>query len=270
MERLAFLEKKAIIDAGNWQGDTLTEDMDLSYRLQLRGWQCHYLADLVAPAEIPQDLNAFKSQQFRWAKGSTQTAIKLMPRILRSSFSGFAKFQAFMHMTHYVIHPLMLLLAIFAPVLLLQKASFLSGLSLVCFGGLLLLSCTGPSRMYLVAERALGRSNWETMKILPLMVCFGCGLAVNNSRAVIEALAGKPSAFVRTPKAGNLTLKAYSTGKNPLIIIEVLMGLWCLYGVGLYFHSHHYLIGHFMLIYAAGFLYIGGLSWHHRQRKCSR
>ena len=259
--------KEAIIDAGNWQGDTLTEDMDLSYRLQLGGWQCRYLADLVAPAEIPQNLNAFKNQQFRWAKGSTQTAIKLMPRILRSPFSPFAKFQAFMHMTHYIIHPLMLLLALLAPFLLIQKAAFLSGYSLMCFGVLLLLSCTGPSRMYLVAERALGRPYLETLRLLPFMICFGCGLALNNSRAVLEALVGKSSEFVRTPKDGDRSLKTYPAKRDYFILLEVLLGLWCLFGVGLYFSFHHFLIGHFMLIYAAGFLYIGMLSWRHDQRK---
>jgi len=258
--------KTAILDAGNWQGDTLTEDMDLSYRLQLRGWGCRYLADLVAPAEIPRDLNAFKSQQFRWAKGSTQTLIKLMPRIWQSSFRPFAKFQAFMHMSHYIIHPLMLTLAIIAPFLLLQKTPFLTGIGLFSFGGLLLLSCTGPSRMYLVAERALGRPYLHTLRLLPFMVCFGCGLAVNNSRAVIEALVGKSSPFVRTPKSGNRVRKVYPITKNPLIYVELLIGTWCLFGMGLYFHSRHFLIGHFMLIYAAGFLYIGGLSWWHGHR----
>ncbi|MGD9331176.1 MAG: glycosyltransferase [Desulfobacterales bacterium] len=258
--------KSAIIDAGNWQGDTLTEDMDLSYRLQLRGWQCRYLIDLVAPAEIPRNLNAFKSQQFRWAKGSTQTAIKLMPRIWRSSFSRFAKFQAFMHMTHYIIHPLMLTLALLAPILLLQKFHFLTGLFFFGFGGLLLLSCTGPSRMYLVAERALGRGYRHTLLWLPFMICFGCGLAINNSRAVIEALTGKSSAFVRTPKSGHRARKTYRIKAGPFVLIELLIGIWCLLGVGLYFASHHFLIGHFMLIYAAGFLYIGGLSWWHGQK----
>jgi cellulose synthase/poly-beta-1,6-N-acetylglucosamine synthase-like glycosyltransferase len=255
--------KQAIIDAGNWQGDTLTEDMDLSYRMQLCGWKSRYLIDLVAPAEIPRDINAFKSQQFRWAKGSTQTAIKLMPRIWRSSFSPFAKFQAFMHMTHYVVHPLMLLLALLAPVLLLQRTPFLSGFGLLCFGGLLLMSCTGPSRMYLVAEKALGRSYTHTLKKLPFMMCFGCGLAINNSRAVIEAVIGKTSAFVRTPKRGDKASSTYRIGASPMVFIELLTGIWCLFGVGLYFASHHYLIGHFMLIDAIGFLSIGGISWWH-------
>lgn len=257
--------KEAIIDAGNWQGDTLTEDMDLSYRLQLCGWRCRYLIDLVAPAEIPRNINAFKNQQFRWAKGSTQTAIKLMPRIWRSSFSPFAKFQAFMHMTHYIIHPLMLTLAILAPVILLQKASFLTGIGYFCFGALLLLSFTGPSRMYLVAEHALGRSYLHTLRLLPFMVCFGCGLAVNNSKAVMEALVGKSSPFVRTPKNGIRRQKAYRIKKNPLIYLELLLGAWCFIGVSLYFYSEHFLIGHFMLIYTVGFFYIGGLSWRHSQ-----
>jgi hypothetical protein len=259
--------KKAIIDAGNWQDDTLTEDMDLSYRMQLRGWQCRYLIDLVAPAEIPRDLNAFKNQQFRWAKGSTQTAIKLMPCIWRSPASFFAKFQAFMHMTHYAIHPLMLTLALLAPLLLMQEVRFLTGLNLLCFGVLLAVSCTGPSRMYLVAEKALGRRYSQTLLMLPFMVCFGCGLAINNTRAVMEALLGRSSGFVRTPKCGAEERKRYRIAKSPLICIEIFIGLWCFLGMSLYFFSHHYLIGHFMLIYGLGFLCIGGFSWWHAKGK---
>jgi cellulose synthase/poly-beta-1,6-N-acetylglucosamine synthase-like glycosyltransferase len=258
--------KTAVIEAGNWQGDTLTEDMDLSYRIQLAGWQCRYLIDLVVPAEIPRDLNAFKSQQFRWAKGSTQTAIKLMPRILRARADLFVKFQAFMHMSHYIIHPLMLTLALLAPVLLLRRATFFPGLFFFAFGALLLLSCTGPSRMYLVARRAIGDSPWRTLGLMPAMICFGCGLAVNNTRAVLEALLGRPSAFIRTPKQGSVHRKHYRVGHGGAIWLELAAGVWCLAGMVLYFHSRHYLIGHFMLIYALGFLFVGGLSWHHRRK----
>jgi cellulose synthase/poly-beta-1,6-N-acetylglucosamine synthase-like glycosyltransferase len=258
--------KRAIIDAGNWQGDTLTEDMDLSYRVQLAGWQCHYLVDLVVPAEIPRDLNAFKSQQFRWAKGSTQTAIKLMPRILRARADAFATFQAFMHMTHYLIHPLMLTLALLAPILLLAPTRFIPAVVFFFFGALLLLSCTGPSRMYLVARKALGRSPWRTLLLMPVMICFGCGLAVNNSRAVLEAILGIKSTFVRTPKSGSILRKRYPVGHRGMIGLELALGLWCLVGMMLYFYSQHLIIGHFMLVYALGFLLIGGLSWHHRRK----
>ncbi|MDJ0802302.1 MAG: glycosyltransferase [Desulfobacterales bacterium] len=261
-----IFRKAAVTAAGNWQGDTLTEDMDLSYRIQLAGWQCRYLIDLVAPAEIPSDLNAFKSQQFRWAKGSTQTAIKLMPRVLRSRADAFAKFQAFMHMSHYVIHPLMLTLAVLAPVLLLHPTAFFPGAFFFLFGALLLLSCTGPSRMYLVAEKAVGIGTWRTLLLMPAMICFGCGLAVNNTRAVLEAVLGIPSAFVRTPKSGTRRRKHYRIGHRGTIGLELALGLWCLAGMALYFHSRHYLVGHFLLMYALGFLFIGGLSWIHRRR----
>jgi len=261
-----IIRKKAIIDAGNWQGDTLTEDMDLSYRLQLNGWTCHYLAGLVAPAELPSDLNGFKNQQFRWAKGSTQTAIKLMPQILCSSATSFMKFQAFMHMTHYCIHPLMLILALLAPIMLFSKVSFLTGAVFFIFGSLLFISCTGPSRMYLVAEKAIGKKYLRTAIYLPLMVCFGCGLAVNNTKAVIEALIGKSSGFVRTPKSGSGNGKIYGVKKSSIVYFEILTGLWCLYGVNLYLDSHHYLIGHFMALYAIGFLCIGIGSWWHAHR----
>ncbi|MBL0715241.1 MAG: glycosyltransferase [Desulfosarcina sp.] len=261
-----IFRKAAIIEAGNWQGDTLTEDMDLSYRIQLAGWQCRYLVDLVAPAEIPRDLNAFKSQQFRWAKGSTQTAIKLMPRILRARTDAFTKFQAFMHMSHYIIHPLMLTLALLAPVLLLRQSTFFPGIFFFFFGMLLLLSCTGPSRMYLVAEKVLGRSAWRTLLLLPAMICFGCGMAVNNSRAVLEAVLGVQSPFIRTPKNGSVRRKNYRLGRGGTIGLELIAGLWCLMGMMLYFNARHYLIGHFLLIYALGFLFIGGLSWRHRYK----
>lgn len=260
------IRKQAIVDSGNWHADTLTEDMDLSYRMQLAGWQCQFLADLVAPAEIPSNLNDFKSQQFRWAKGSTQTALKLLPQLLRSPASFFMKFQAVMHMTHYCIHPLMLILAVLAPLMLLQKSPLLSGTVFLVFGLLLLVSCTGPSRLYLVAEKMRGRTYIQTLCYLPFMVCFGCGLAINNSKAVAEAIMGKTSEFVRTPKRGGSIRKNYFVQKSPTHFFEILLGGWCVYGVFQYFSSNHYLVGHFMLLYALGFFTIGLGSWWHGSR----
>ena len=120
--------------------------------------------------------------------------------------------------------------------------------------------------MYLVAERALGRSYGRTLLMLPLMICFGCGLALNNSRAVFEAVLGRSSAFVRTPKNGVRSRKRYRVAQSPVIYIELVIGLWCLFGMVLYINSQHYLIGHFMMIYAVGFLGIGGFSWWHARR----
>ena len=255
--------KQAIFDAGNWQDDTLTEDMDLSYRIQLKGWRCRYLPDLVVPAEIPSNINAFKSQQFRWAKGSIQTAIKLLPRICRYRTGWFTKIQAGMHLTHYVIHPLMLFLSILAMPVLISGNATLPTAFFVAFGVLLAVSCTGPSRLYVVAEHALKNSAGKTLLIMPLMICFGCGLAVNNTKAVMEAVFGKSSQFVRTPKRGFSGTQTYAPTKTDLHIYEILLGLWCLAGTFVYFTARHYIVGHFLLLYAIGYLLIGILSWRH-------
>jgi cellulose synthase/poly-beta-1,6-N-acetylglucosamine synthase-like glycosyltransferase len=258
--------KSAVLEAGNWQDDTLTEDMDLSYRIQLAGWRSRYLADLVAPAEIPDNINAFKDQQFRWAKGSIQTAIKLLPRILSSTGRPFLKYQAVMHLTHYLIHPLMLFLAVMALPMLISGRLVLPPLAFLGFGLLLLISCSGPSILYLTAEMALGKNLLKTLLILPVMICFGCGLAVNNTRAVFEAVLGRKSGFVRTPKKGFTTFKIYAPAKSLLFIVELLISVWCLAGTVFYLRMEHILVGHFLLIYATGFCFIGFLSWrHHRQ-----
>ncbi|AGW12303.1 glycosyltransferase [Megalodesulfovibrio gigas] len=253
--------KKAIYDAGNWQDDTLTEDMDLSYRIQLVGYDCRFLIDLAVPAEIPADMAAFKAQQFRWAKGSIQTAIKLMPQVMMHKGSFFKKFQAFMHMSHYGVHPIMLFLAILAmPVMAIGNIGF-EGMPFLVFITLLLLSCSGPNRLYMTAQRALGHSFWKTLALIPAMVLFGCGLAVNNTKAVIEAVMGKQSAFVRTPKAGvNGGVKQYKASRSKQHMWELLAGSWCMIGVVCYFADGHYAVGPFLLIYALGFLGVGAMT----------
>lgn len=255
------IRKTAILEAGNWQDDTLTEDMDLSYRMQLAGWCCRYLIDLVAPAEIPQTINAFKSQQFRWAKGSIQTAIKLLPAVWRHSCGLFTKIQATLHMTHYLVHPLMVFLAITAPLLLWIGHFRLPQILFTLFGCLLLVSCTGPSRLYWTAEKQLGHDWIRRCSLLPLLVCLGCGLSISNSRAVLEAVAGKHSSFVRTPKRGDIIQKFYRPIQDRLFAVELLIGAWCLLGLWLYTRGTHYLVGFFLSIYATSFLTVGFLSW---------
>ena len=258
--------KQAILAGGNWQADTLTEDMDLSYRIQLAGWRCRYLLDLVAPAEIPGDINAFKNQQVRWAKGSIQTAIKLMPRILRSPARPFAKFQAWMHLTHYLVNPLMLSLALMAPLIIFSGRLSLPASVFALFGVLLLASASGPSVLYWTAERALRTPAWKILLLLPTLVCFGCGMAVNNTRAVAEALLGRPGVFVRTPKHGDRPVKSYLPARVRGFGFECLAAAWCLAGTGAYFQADHFLVGHFLLIYSLGFASVGLLSWWQRRR----
>lgn len=252
--------RKAIDDAGGWQHDTLTEDMDLSYRVQLAGWTTRYLMDLVVPAEIPEDMRAFKSQQFRWAKGSIQTAKKIFPAVLRSEAGLFKKMQAFVHLTQYMVHPLMLLLAIGAlPVLILNRMVF-NPLIFGLFAVLIVAAMLGPNLLYVLSQNRLHKDWLHRLLFLPPLVVVGVGLAFNNSRAVYEALIGRQSGFVRTPKRGDCATKQYRVGLPWSAIIEVVLGLYCAVTFGFYVLNDKLLAGQFIAIYAAGFLFVGGMT----------
>ena len=255
--------KRAIEAAGGWEWDTLTEDMDLSYRMQLAGWGVRYLPELVVPGEIPEDVNAFKSQQFRWAKGSIQTARKILPRLLRAPVGRFRKLQAFFHLTHYCVHPLMLTLSLLAlPVLVnldITIGPLVFGLLATC----LLLAMTAPSALYLVSQRAAYPDWGRRILILPALVVVGVGIALSNTRAVAEALAGVESGFIRTPKSGDTEKKRYRIALPWLGLAECGLGLYCAYSLHHYLLQAKYLVGPFLAIYAAGFLYIGALTLAH-------
>jgi cellulose synthase/poly-beta-1,6-N-acetylglucosamine synthase-like glycosyltransferase len=248
--------KEAILDGGNWQDDTLTEDMDLSYRCQLAGWTASYFPDVVVPAELPESYTAFKSQQFRWAKGSVQTALKIMPRVIHSDASVFAKVQAFLHMTHYCIHPLMALMALLALPVLLHTNITLSAWQFMPFALAILIAMTGPSVLYCVSQFSQGRSKGWSLLHLPGLVCIGVGIALSNTRAVFEAFFGVTSPFVRTPKSGDKK-KSYRTKANWFPALELLMAAYCAFSFMHYLKAEKYLVGPFLLIYTLGFLIIG-------------
>jgi len=192
--------RAAIDDAGGWQHDTLTEDLDLSYRAQLRGWQFVFLSDVIAPAEVPVEMNAFKSQQFRWAKGSVQTCRKLLPRILRADLPLGVKAEAFFHLTANFNYPLMCVLSVLMfpsmvirynmgwyEMLLIDVPLFFAATFSVC-------------NFYMVCQREIHRDWLTRVKYLPFLMSIGIGLSINNTRAVFEALFNKQSEFTRTPK----------------------------------------------------------------------
>ena len=248
--------KKAIYDAGGWQADTLTEDMDLSYRCQLVGWRASFLVDVVVPAELPETYTAFKSQQFRWAKGSIQTAIKLYPRVLRSQASIMSKIQAFLHLTHYSIHPIMALLSILTlPVLLTLNVNVPWQIMVLCMVCILVAIC-GPSTLYLTSQ-IVTKAGFKRLLFFPVLMCVGVGIALSNTRAVFEALMNVKSGFIRTPKRGNYEKKQYRVNTPILPIFEILLGLYCVVSLFYYIEAKQYMVGPFLLIYACGFLLIG-------------
>lgn len=226
--------RTCVEDAGGWHHDTLTEDLDLSYRAQLRGWKIRYLPHIITPAELPEKISAFKSQQFRWAKGSIQTAKKLLRELWRSSQPLVVKVEGTIHLTHYAVHPLMIInLLLIMPLLL--SSNFL--LNIYPFFAL---AAIGPLFMYLTA---MGKQEVPLLKRtinLFMLVLLGMGLSLNNSRAVGEALIGKKTPFKRTPK---YNLHDHQTGekyhdyllpKDGSIWLEALMGI---YALGLFFFA---------------------------------
>lgn len=259
----------AIHAAGGWQGDTLTEDLDLSYRVQLGGYRIVYNFDLECPAEIPNNVIALKSQQKRWAKGSIETAIKLAPDILRSKrLSGFQKAEALVHLTHYLVAPLMLILSVCTlPVLILAPSLPVNGLVTVIWS-LIIVSALAPCIMY-TGSGLLLRQGLFSLSHFPAMLVVGTGLCLNNSVAVWEAILGKRSEFVRTPKSGSDTCQS-RTGRYRLpsrygaAWIEVGMGLYCLTTFLYYLYSGKYIFGFFIGAYAAGLMTFGAVSIRQR------
>lgn len=254
--------RAAIEAAGGWEHDTLTEDMDLSYRSQLAGWEPWFVWDLEAPAELPDDINAFKSQQFRWAKGSIETAIKLLPRVFRDpSFGWMAKMQAVFHMTHYLVHPIMLWMALMFYPVVAWSGLYEHPLPFGVLVALILVSTMAPSFLYSYAQRTLhpGKA-FSRIRTIPVLSLLGIGIALSNTRAVAEAVLGRRSAFVRTPKRGEHEQVKYRVRLPWLAMGEILLGLYCWICLVRFLQMEHRFIIPFILLYACGFSFVGLLS----------
>ncbi len=186
--------RECIEDAGGWQADTLTEDLDLSYRAQLAGWRIAYLPGVRVPGELPPQFDALRRQQARWAQGSIQVARKVLPPLLHSNQPWWVKLQGALHLTGYLVHPLLLL------TLVLSVPLVLSNGGVAAWVPYWFLATAGPPLMCLVALREQGSSWWRELRFAPLLLLIGMGLALNNSLAMARGLAGKRAEFQRTPK----------------------------------------------------------------------
>jgi cellulose synthase/poly-beta-1,6-N-acetylglucosamine synthase-like glycosyltransferase len=256
----------AIHDAGGWTSDTLTEDLDLSYRAQLRGWRIIYQPELVCPAELPVLIMGFKSQQRRWAKGSIQTAMKLLPAILRAPISAWTKYQAFMHLTYYSIHPLMLInMLLFVPLFRLQD---LAPSALTPGGGGLVFSLAafGPGALIVYAQRVLDPVGWQRTRWLGALMVIGVGVSWTTSSAMLSALWGRDAEFIRTPKfgigpaGGTWRGKAYRDHRLWGGVMEVGLGLYCAWTAWVFWHAGQYGALLFLVLYTVGFLTVGAVT----------
>src|SRR5438552_912774 len=255
-----------IADAGGWQHDTLTEDLDLSYRAQLRGWKFVFVSDVIAPAEVPVEMNAFKSQQHRWAKGSIQTCCKLLPRLLRANLPIAVKAEAFFHLTANFNYPLMCVLSLLMfpamvirynmgwyEMLLIDVPLFFAATFSVC-------------NFYMVCQREI-HPDWRArIKYLPFLMSIGIGLCINNTRAVIEALLDKQSEFTRTPKyhiegaSDDWVGKRYRQSVAVQPLVELALGLY--FTATVFYAIANQIFGTvpFLVLFQIGFLYTGLVS----------
>ena len=253
--------KVAIHQAGGWQHDTLTEDLDLSYRAQLVGWKFVYREDVVTPAELPEDVSAFRAQQFRWAKGTVQTARKLMKRVMTSKLRLGQRVEAFFHLTPHFAYPLMVLLSVLLlPALILMPATNMMTMVIVDLP--LCIGTTGSlAAFYAMAESAQGRNRMAAIRLMPALLALGAGLAPHLSKAVFDGWRGMAGEFVRTPKAGDAKAVRYRA-RADLPFVEIGLALVSIASVVASLETGHWFATPFALLFAAGYSYVATLVVH--------
>ena len=266
--------RSCIETAGGWQGDTLAEDLDLSYRAQINGWRFLFLPNVVTPAELPVEMTAFKTQQHRWAKGSAQAMKKMLPKLWRAELPLKVKIEGTMHLTSNLGYLLLFTLC------LLFRSTAYAGAHVVTGGNeltklflvdipLFLAASVSVTAFYVCAQIELHAQWWKRLLYLPLMMAVGVGLSLNNARAVLEALFNHESEFIRTPKAGTQPHGAapvtspYRPLHSLIPIFEIAFGLYFSYIMFDALYREQWLSAVFVLIFQVGFLYVGVMSLVH-------
>ena len=261
--------RECIEDAGGWHTATLVEDLDLSYRAQMKGWKCLFLSDIVVDAELPVEMNAAKRQQFRWAKGSIQCAIKLLGNIaIKRKIAFEAKVQAFVQLTRHIVYPLMLIQFLTLPILLASEVnlyiiSFIPVITIAAYFAI------GPGAYLLVIHKMYDKSWRSKAKVLPSLLIYTAGMSVNNSIAVFDAVFGKNNEFLRTPKYGIIKNtddwkdKAYNLPFTKTTLLEIFFGVYGLLGILISIFSNNPIFAPIIGIQTVGFFYISYLSISH-------
>ena len=249
--------RQAIQDAGGWEHDTLTEDLDLSYRAQLAGWRFVYRGDVLTPAELPEDMSSFRAQQYRWAKGTVQTARKLLVRVAKSELTFAQRLEACFHMLPHMAYPMMVLLTLLLlPALVFMPASDVRTLLLIDLP--LCIGATGSlATFYAMAEVAQGRSAWGAMKRLPALIALGAGLAPHLSSAVFDGMRSMAGEFVRTPKRGEQRGRYRQYAKLPMT--EIALAAVCAGSVVASLETGHYFATPFAALFMSGYSYVAAL-----------
>lgn len=260
--------RQCIEDSGGWHTATLVEDLDLSYRAQMKGWKCVFIPDIVVDAELPVQMNAAKRQQFRWAKGSIQCAIKLLGDVAIKKIPVDTKVQAFVQLTRHIVHPLVLAQFLILPILLASKINLyvISGLPVLTIIAYLAM---GPVAYIMVIQKMYAKK-WRSKTLSYLyLIIYSAGMSVNNTVAVFDALFGNKNEFLRTPKFGIIKNdddwrdKAYALPFTKTTLLEIFFGVYGIVGMFVAIFSNNPVFVPIIGIQVAGFLYIAYLSVSH-------
>ena len=266
-------KRDCIEDAGGWHTATLVEDLDLSYRAQMKGWKCVFLPDIVVDAELPAQMNAAKRQQFRWAKGSIQCATKLLFDItVKRKVSVEAKIQAFIQLTRHIVYPLMLIQFLALPILLAGQVNLyvVSFLPIITFATYLAM---GPGAYILIIQNMYGKSWKSKAKLLPALLIYNAGMSVNNTVAVFDAVFGRKNEFLRTPKYGIIKKeddwkgKAYNLPFTQTTLLEIFFGVYGTLAIFISIFSNNPVFVPIIAIQTLGFFYIAYMSLSHTRFK---
>ena len=259
------LRRAMIEDAGGWEHDTLTEDSDLSYRAQLKGWKFIYLPEVVTPSELPVAIHAFQVQQARWAKGLTQVALKLLPRILRAPIPLKCKIEAFFHLTPNISYPMMIIVsALMVPVMIVRF--YIGWLQMLTFDvPFIIITMLSLFFYYVLPQHAQNPASWKRALLrMPALLALGISLTLINAKAVIEALLGIQSPFARTAKyaiAGShkraLKPVRYRRRSGWWPAIEIAAGSYFAVMINWAIGSHNYMAVPILALFTWGYWWAG-------------
>ncbi len=266
--------KSTIFDAGNWQADTLTEDMDLSYRAQLKGWKFVYLNDVTSPAELPTDINALKAQQFRWTKGSIETGKKILPKVFKAKLPLKVKMESLVHLSGNIVFPFIILVAILNVPVVILKNKYPELDIYYSLMSIFVLATISTFLFYMYSQKSI-RFNWrKKLLIFPVYLAGSMGMAINNTKAVFEALINKKTGFVRTPKykienvQDDWKKKKYTSKKIGFVVwLELALALYFIFGIGVSIYYAEIAAIPFQLLFLMGFGTVGFLSLKHALSK---
>lgn len=258
--------RAALEDAGGWAFDTLTEDLDLSYRAFLRGWQAVYLRGVAVKSELPVNFSAYRRQQHRWARGSLECAIKLLARVWQAPVRLTQKIEATLHLTGYAVHLLMFVLAILYPIVIVMSQRFPGLVSLFGIAAVFNATAFAPALFFALAQQQLGEKWWRALPAILFTAVLGGGMMLNTVRAAWKMVSNPDSVYERTPKFGVRTRnedwmhRRYQLKLDPIVFVEIAFGFFNLITVFLAIESGNWLIAVYAMLSASGLFFASGMT----------